>query len=94
MESARHYALAVGLVAGPLTLRTPASAALLVEVTGFGPTRPIFRMHLYVPDQVASHPRVLVAAHWSAQPQGPEWSLVQPDPAGYAFLLTSRYRRS
>ena len=48
-----------------LTLGRPASAASLVEVTNFGNNPTNLRMHLYVPDRVASpRPPILVAVHY------------------------------
>ncbi|QUF04635.1 PHB depolymerase family esterase [Actinosynnema pretiosum subsp. pretiosum] len=41
-----------------------ARAASLVEVTGFGANPSGLRMHLYVPDRVASRPAVLLAVHY------------------------------
>lgn len=42
----------------------PASAASLVEVTNFGANPSNLRMHLYVPDNVAPRPAVVVAVHY------------------------------
>lgn len=47
------------LVAAP-----PAAAATLTEVTNFGTNPSNLRMHLYVPDRVATRPAVLVASHY------------------------------
>ncbi|MEV0154720.1 PHB depolymerase family esterase [Micromonospora sp. NPDC050686] len=47
-----------------LTLPTPASAAALTEVTGFGTNPSNLRMYLYVPDRVAPRPGLLVAVHY------------------------------
>ncbi|GAA1038891.1 hypothetical protein GCM10009557_56120 [Virgisporangium ochraceum] len=47
-----------------LSLARPASAASLVEVTGFGNNPTNLRMHLYVPDRVAARPAILVANHY------------------------------
>ncbi|BCJ48648.1 hypothetical protein Asp14428_01230 [Actinoplanes sp. NBRC 14428] len=41
-----------------------AQAASLQEVTGFGANPSGLRMHLYVPDRVASRPALLVAVHY------------------------------
>lgn len=51
--------VAVGLMTAP-----PAGAASLVEVTGFGTNPTNLRMHLYVPDNVAARPAILVAVHY------------------------------
>ncbi|MDT0546479.1 MULTISPECIES: extracellular catalytic domain type 1 short-chain-length polyhydroxyalkanoate depolymerase [Streptomyces] len=42
----------------------PAAAATLTEVTGFGNNPSNLRMHLYVPNNVAARPAVLVAVHY------------------------------
>jgi poly(hydroxyalkanoate) depolymerase family esterase len=47
-----------------LAIARPASAASLVEVTNFGNNPTNLRMHLYVPDRVASRPPILVAVHY------------------------------
>jgi len=54
------------LVAGVLVgqAATPAAAASLVEVTGFGTNPSGLRMHLYVPDGVPANPAVVVAVHY------------------------------
>src|SRR5690348_4694947 len=59
----RLLAALVILAAGLLPLR-PAQAASLVEVTGFGSNPTNLRMHLYVPDNVAPRPAILVAVHY------------------------------
>jgi poly(hydroxyalkanoate) depolymerase family esterase len=56
--------MVVGLGVGSLTFAPPAAAASLVEVDNFGPNPTNLRMHLYVPDQVATRPAVLVAVHY------------------------------
>jgi acetylxylan esterase len=56
-------AATVVAIAGLMVAR-PASAASLVEVTNFGSNPTNLRMHLYVPDRVASRPAVLVAVHY------------------------------
>jgi len=53
----------VPLLASLLFLAPPASAATLREVTGFGNNPSNLRMHLYVPDRLASRPAVLVGMH-------------------------------
>lgn len=45
-------------------IASPASAAELKEVTGFGNNPTNIRMHLYVPDKVQAHPPILVGLHW------------------------------
>ncbi|MEN3608931.1 PHB depolymerase family esterase [Plantactinospora sp. ZYX-F-223] len=45
-------------------LAAPASAATLTEVTSFGTNPSNIRMHLYVPDRVATRPAVVVAVHY------------------------------
>jgi poly(hydroxyalkanoate) depolymerase family esterase len=56
---------AVALVAAALAmLTTPATAATLTEVTGFGANPTGLRMHLYVPNNVAARPAILVAVHY------------------------------
>jgi acetylxylan esterase len=62
--------LLTGLIAALLTttaalvVATPASAASLTEVTGFGTNPTNLRMHLYVPDRLAARPAILVAVHY------------------------------
>src|SRR5262245_18070236 len=52
-------------LAAALFVTTPAHAASLVEITGFGTNPTNLRMHLYVPDRVASpRPPILVAVHY------------------------------
>ncbi|MBU2669201.1 PHB depolymerase family esterase [Actinoplanes bogorensis] len=43
---------------------SPAQAASLQEVTGFGANPTNLRMHLYVPDRLAANPALLVAVHY------------------------------
>jgi poly(hydroxyalkanoate) depolymerase family esterase len=50
--------------AAVLLVASPASAAALQEVTGFGTNPTNLRMHLYVPDRVPSNPALLVAVHY------------------------------
>ncbi|MFY1633546.1 PHB depolymerase family esterase [Solwaraspora sp. WMMB335] len=50
--------------AAALMMATPASAATLTEVTNFGTNPSNLRMYLYVPDQVAPRPAILVAMHY------------------------------
>ncbi len=52
------------LVATLVGLQAPASAASLVEVTGFGANPSNLRMHLYVPDNLPARPAVVVAVHY------------------------------
>jgi acetylxylan esterase len=47
-----------------LAVPTPASAAALTEVTGFGTNPSNLRMYLYVPNNVAPRPAVVVAVHY------------------------------
>ncbi|WP_406079631.1 PHB depolymerase family esterase [Micromonospora sp. NBC_00858] len=54
----------VTLAAAALAFAAPASAATLTEVTGFGSNPTNLRMHLYVPDRVASRPAILLALHY------------------------------
>ncbi|MBB2922671.1 PHB depolymerase family esterase [Cellulomonas cellasea] len=58
--AAASAALVTGLVATAPT----ASAASLVEVTGFGANPSNLRMHLFVPDQLPAKPAVLLAIHY------------------------------
>lgn len=58
--AAASAALVTGLVATAPT----ASAASLVEVTGFGANPSNLRMHLFVPDSLPANPAVLVAIHY------------------------------
>ena len=70
----RRTKLFAGVAAGVLAVTasavatvvaaTPAAAASLVEVTNFGTNPSNLRMHLYVPDNVAQRPAVLVAVHY------------------------------
>jgi poly(hydroxyalkanoate) depolymerase family esterase len=57
---------AVGLTVAAV----PASAAALTEVTGFGTNPTNLRMYLYVPNNVAARPGLLVASHF-CQGSGP-----------------------
>jgi len=57
-------AAAATLVATALTFASPASAATLTEITGFGTNPTNLRMHLYVPDRLAARPAILVAVHY------------------------------
>lgn len=58
--AAASAALVTGLVATAPT----ATAASLVEVTGFGANPSNLRMHLFVPDSLPANPGVLVAIHY------------------------------
>ncbi|OZV83902.1 esterase [Micromonospora echinospora] len=68
--TARFKLLGAALVAAAITVLaavtvpTPASAATLTEVTGFGPNPSNLRMYLYVPDRVAPRPALVVAVHY------------------------------
>ncbi|MEU7589242.1 PHB depolymerase family esterase [Micromonospora sp. NPDC049230] len=55
---------ALTLAAAALTFATPASAATLTQVTGFGTNPTNLQMHLYVPDRVATRPAILLALHY------------------------------
>ncbi|GLH99012.1 extracellular catalytic domain type 1 short-chain-length polyhydroxyalkanoate depolymerase [Phytohabitans aurantiacus] len=55
---------AVLTVAAALTFAAPASAATLTEVTAFGANPSNLRMFLYVPDNVAPRPAIVVGVHW------------------------------
>src|SRR6187402_700472 len=55
---------ALALGAGVVIAASPASAASLQEVTGFGPNPTNLRMHLYVPDRLPANPALLVAVHY------------------------------
>src|SRR5919107_3692257 len=55
---------AAALCALGLAVASPASAASLVEVTGFGTNPTGLRMHLYVPDNRPAAPAVLLAVHY------------------------------
>ena len=48
------------VAAAALAFATPASAATLTQVTGFGNNPTNLQMHLYVPDRVASRPGIAV----------------------------------
>src|SRR5690606_19607967 len=63
-KSLLGVALAAVLALGGLAFALPASAATLTEVTNFGNNPTNLRMHLYVPDNVAPQPAVLVAVHY------------------------------
>ncbi|MEU7482254.1 PHB depolymerase family esterase [Lentzea sp. NPDC042327] len=57
-------ALVSALIAtAALLLASPASAASLVEVTGFGANPGGMRMHVYVPDNRPAKPAIVVAMH-------------------------------
>jgi acetylxylan esterase len=56
-------AAATTIVIG-LTTATPASAATLTEITNFGTNPSGLRMHLYVPDRLATRPGILLAVHY------------------------------
>jgi acetylxylan esterase len=63
----RWFRAAVVAVAMGAMLAIPApqaTAASLTEITGFGTNPTNLRMHLYVPDNVAQRPAVLVAVHY------------------------------
>lgn len=56
--------LAALVVTTTLVPASPAAAASLTEVTGFGTNPTGIRMYLYVPDQLPAKPAVLVAVHY------------------------------
>ncbi|GLH96746.1 hypothetical protein Pa4123_20200 [Phytohabitans aurantiacus] len=58
------FAAAAIAVLAAVTFAPPASAASLVEVTGFGTNPTNLRMHLYVPDRVQARPPILLAIHY------------------------------
>jgi poly(hydroxyalkanoate) depolymerase family esterase len=70
MKRLAHALLAVTVAAAALVTATtllpatPAAAASLQEVTGFGTNPTGLRMHLYVPDRLPSNPALLVAVHY------------------------------
>ncbi|GLW11070.1 hypothetical protein Misp01_61980 [Microtetraspora sp. NBRC 13810] len=57
-------AAAAVLVVVGLSTAPPAAPATLTEVTSFGTNPTNLRMHLYVPDNVAPRPAILVAVHY------------------------------
>jgi acetylxylan esterase len=58
-------AIAAWFVAAATLLGTqPASAASLVEISGFGQNPSNLRMHVYAPDTLVSPPPILVAIHY------------------------------
>lgn len=58
-------AIAAWIVAAATLLGTkPASAASLVEISGFGQNPTNLRMHVYAPDTLVSPPPILVAIHY------------------------------
>ncbi|GAB7044236.1 MULTISPECIES: extracellular catalytic domain type 1 short-chain-length polyhydroxyalkanoate depolymerase [Catenuloplanes] len=61
-----RHVLAVALVAlmAAVGLATPASAASLTEITSFGANPSNLRMYVYVPDNLAARPGLLVAVHY------------------------------
>jgi len=59
-----HTAISMAIVWLTLAAPRAASAASLVEVTGFGTNPSGLRMFVYVPDNVKPHPAVLVAVHF------------------------------
>ncbi|GAB7046936.1 extracellular catalytic domain type 1 short-chain-length polyhydroxyalkanoate depolymerase [Catenuloplanes indicus] len=61
-----RHVLAVALVAllAAVGLASPASAASLTEITSFGTNPSNLRMYVYVPDNLAARPGLLVAVHY------------------------------
>jgi poly(hydroxyalkanoate) depolymerase family esterase len=64
IKAAVGAAAAAVLCALGLAVASPASAASLVEVTGFGSNPTNLRMHLYVPDNLPANPPLLLAVHY------------------------------
>lgn len=60
---ARVATIAAALVCLFLTT-SPAGAASLVQISGFGPNPSNMQMHVYAPDVRVSPPPILVALHW------------------------------
>ena len=58
------FAAAAAVTLGLLAPASPAQAASLQEITNFGSNPTHLRMHLYVPDRLASNPALLVAVHY------------------------------
>ncbi|MDG4810655.1 PHB depolymerase family esterase [Micromonospora sp. WMMD1120] len=61
---AAALATALATTAAVVTAATPASAATLTPVSGFGANPTNLQMHLYVPDRVAAQPALLLALHY------------------------------
>jgi poly(hydroxyalkanoate) depolymerase family esterase len=60
-----RWLVALAVVASSLiAAASPASAASLVQVTGFGPNPSNLQMYEYVPSTVKPRPAILVAAHY------------------------------
>ncbi|MEO6083508.1 MAG: PHB depolymerase family esterase [Umezawaea sp.] len=93
-------ALAACLVAAGLTFAAPptASAASLTEVTGFGTNPTNLTMHLYVPNNVAPRPAILVAVHYCTGSGPAFYSGTQyaslADRYGYIVIYPSATRSS
>nr|WP_210571340.1 PHB depolymerase family esterase [Streptomyces sp. GESEQ-4] len=65
MLTALSGMLAAALIAAPpADARVEEPTAALTEVTGFGENPSNLQMYLYVPDDVADNPAVIVAPHW------------------------------
>jgi acetylxylan esterase len=58
------FAAAAAITLGLLVPASPAAAASLQEITGFGNNPTNLRMHLYVPSRLAANPALLVAVHY------------------------------
>ena len=54
----------VAVLVACLALASPASAAALQQITGFGDNPSGIKMFLYVPDSVPANPAILVGVHW------------------------------
>jgi acetylxylan esterase len=93
-------ALATCLVAAGLAFAAPptASAASLTEVTGFGTNPTNLTMHLYVPNNVAPRPAILVAVHYCTGSGPAFYSGTQyaslADRYGYIVIYPSATRSS
>jgi len=58
------FAAAAVVALGVTLPQSPAAAASLQEITGFGTNPTALRMYLYVPDKLAASPGLLVAVHY------------------------------
>ncbi|MEV6345469.1 PHB depolymerase family esterase [Actinoplanes sp. NPDC051851] len=58
------FAALAAIVLGVALPSSPAAAASLQEITGFGTNPTGLRMYLYVPDRLAASPGLLVAVHY------------------------------
>jgi acetylxylan esterase len=60
----RGLVAVIAALAATLAFAAPAKAAAFQEITGFGDNPSGIKMYLYVPDNVADNPAILVAVHW------------------------------